>query len=83
MVQQHELVHAAQHCYGGTLSTNPYLKAQYFNHPPGLIDYKEVIEIYPMGEWVNELEARAGVYSGDSMDYATLLYLTCKVFSKR
>ncbi len=78
LVMQHEIVHAAQHCYGGTLSRNSMLKALYFRQPPISDDFETVLELYPKGEWVNELEARAGLMSGLVIDYATLLYLSCR-----
>jgi hypothetical protein len=77
-VTHHELIHAAQHCYGGTLSRNPYIKSRYFSRPPGPEDIRTVVELYPEGQWVDEIEARAGVVNGLEIDYATLLYIACK-----
>lgn len=79
----HEIIHAAQHCYGGTLSSNPTLKALYFSAGPEPDDLATVIELYPKGQWVNEIEARAGLVNGLEIDYGTLLYLSCKTFKRR
>ncbi len=80
-VVQHEIVHAAQHCYGGTLSRSPVLKALYFSLSPEPDDFATVVEIYPKGQWINELEARSALINGLEIDYATLLYLSCNVLN--
>jgi len=74
---QHELVHAAQYCIGGPLSSSPQLKRDFLSGPLSTNDLIIVKEIYPKEKWVNELEARRGVTSGLLIDTAVLVYRAC------
>ena len=74
---QHELVHAAQDCNGGPLSSSPLLKRDFLSGPLLTDDLNIVKEKYPKGQWEEELEARRGVTSGLLIDTAVLVYRAC------
>ena len=74
---QHELVHAAQHCNRGPISSSPQLKGDFLSGPLSTNDLIIVKEIYPKEQWVDELEARRGVTSGLLIDTAVLVYRAC------
>lgn len=77
LILQHELVHAAQDCNGGPLSSSPLLKRDFLSGPLLNDDLNIVKEIYPKEKWVNEFEARRGVTSGLLIDTAVLVYRAC------
>jgi hypothetical protein len=76
---QHEIVHAAQHCWGWTLSADSYLNERFFQGPLDPIDPPEVVESYAKEKWVNELEARRQLNSTMSLDVISLLYTACRL----
>ena len=76
---QHEIVHASQHCWGGTLSADSYLNEIFFQGPLHPMDPPEVVESYAKEKWVNELEARRQLNSTRSLDVISLLYTACRL----
>jgi hypothetical protein len=76
---QHEIVHAAQHCWGGTLSSDRYLKETFFQGALHPADPPDVIESYAREQWANELEARKQLSSTLAVDTISLLYIACRL----
>lgn len=79
LLLQHEIVHAAQHCWGGTLSADSYLNERFFQGPLDPLDPPAVVESYAKEQWVNELEARRQLNSTRSLDVISLLYTACRL----